>query len=99
MSTPKPERRPVVFIQGLWVHTSAWQPWQDLLAAAGYAPRAPAWTGDAATPAATRVHPEAMAASASPTLPRATRPTSSPCRPSPSSPGTLSAASPPPPSR
>jgi pimeloyl-ACP methyl ester carboxylesterase len=61
MSATKPEDRPVVFIHGLWVHTSAWQPWQELFAQAGYAPHAPGWTGDGATPAATRAYPGPMA--------------------------------------
>ncbi|WP_436536163.1 alpha/beta hydrolase [Actinoplanes sp. HUAS TT8] len=56
MTTP-----PVVFIHGLWIHSAAWQPWQELFAAAGYTTHAPGWTGDAATPAATRARPEALA--------------------------------------
>jgi non-heme chloroperoxidase len=61
MSAPNVPARPVVFIHGLWIHTAAWQPWQDLFAEAGYTPHAPGWAGDAATPAATRVHPETLA--------------------------------------
>ena len=38
-------RTPVVFIHGLWLHASSWQPWQDLFAAAGYQPSAPGWPG------------------------------------------------------
>jgi non-heme chloroperoxidase len=53
--------RPVVFIHGLWIHTAAWQPWQDLFANAGYVPHAPGWTGDGASPAATRAHSETLA--------------------------------------
>ncbi|GAA2575987.1 alpha/beta fold hydrolase [Winogradskya consettensis] len=52
---------PVVFIHGLWIHSAAWQPWQDLFAEAGYETHAPGWTGDSATPAATRSRPEAIA--------------------------------------
>ncbi|MEV6415667.1 alpha/beta hydrolase [Kribbella sp. NPDC051718] len=61
MSTPNIPARPVVFIHGLWIHSDAWQPWQALFADAGYSPHAPGWTGDAATAAATRAHPEALA--------------------------------------
>jgi pimeloyl-ACP methyl ester carboxylesterase len=61
MTAPLSPARPVVFIHGLWVHTAAWKPWLDLFAQAGYDPHAPGWTGDGATPAATRAHPEALA--------------------------------------
>lgn len=36
---------PVVFIHGLWLHSSSWQPWCDLFAERGFAPMAPAWPG------------------------------------------------------
>ncbi|WP_250032365.1 alpha/beta hydrolase [Paractinoplanes maris] len=52
---------PVVLIHGLWIHTAAWKPWHDMFAEAGYATHAPGWTGDDATPAATRARPEAVA--------------------------------------
>ena len=32
---------PVIFIHGLWIHASAWQPWLDLFAERGYAASAP----------------------------------------------------------
>ena len=32
---------PVIFIHGLWIHASAWQPWLDLFAERGYAVSAP----------------------------------------------------------
>jgi pimeloyl-ACP methyl ester carboxylesterase len=51
---------PVVFIHGLWIHATAWQPWIDLFAAHGYDPIAPGWPGDADTVEATRAHPEAL---------------------------------------
>ena len=38
-------KAPVVFIHGLWLHASSWQPWQDLFAAAGYEPSAPGRPG------------------------------------------------------
>lgn len=52
---------PVVFIHGLWVHSSAWQPWMDMFAAAGYAPINPGWPGDAATAAESRENPQRVA--------------------------------------
>ncbi|MEV4515480.1 alpha/beta hydrolase [Dactylosporangium sp. NPDC049525] len=57
MSTPTP----VVFIHGLWLHASSWQPWEDLFREAGYAPVAPGWPGEPATVAEAREHPEAVA--------------------------------------
>lgn len=52
---------PVVFVHGLWLHHTSWQPWQDLFAEHGYAPVAPPWPGEAATVAATRADPGPMA--------------------------------------
>jgi pimeloyl-ACP methyl ester carboxylesterase len=51
---------PVVFIHGLWIHASAWQPWIELFESRGYSATAPGWPGDAETVAETRDHPEAM---------------------------------------
>jgi pimeloyl-ACP methyl ester carboxylesterase len=45
---------PVVFIHGLWIHPTAWQPWQALFSEAGYETSAPGWPGDKATVAETR---------------------------------------------
>lgn len=57
---PNPPQ-PVVFIHGLWLHSSSWQPWIDVYTAAGYAPVAPPWPGDGPTVAETRAHPELVA--------------------------------------
>src|SRR5256884_3279101 len=38
--------RPAVFIHGLWLHASSWNPWLELFQEAGYAPAAPGWPGD-----------------------------------------------------
>lgn len=51
---------PVIFIHGLWLHASAWQPWMDLFAEHGYAVSAPGWPGDADTVAATRANADAL---------------------------------------
>jgi pimeloyl-ACP methyl ester carboxylesterase len=53
--------QPVLFIHGLWLHSSSWQPWMDLFAAEGYAPVAPLWPGEKDTVAATREHPDDVA--------------------------------------
>jgi len=52
---------PVLFIHGLWIHSSAWRPWQDLFEEAGYDAQAPGWPGDGATVEETRAHPERLA--------------------------------------
>jgi alpha-beta hydrolase superfamily lysophospholipase len=54
-------RRPVVFIHGLWLHASSWQPWVDLFDQAGYVAAAPGWPGDGETVAASRANPDAIA--------------------------------------
>jgi len=54
-------RRPVVFIHGLWLHATSWQPWVDLFESAGYAAVAPGWPGDADTVEDSRAHPDAIA--------------------------------------
>jgi pimeloyl-ACP methyl ester carboxylesterase len=54
-------RTPVVFIHGLWLHASSWEPWLELFDAAGYAPVAPGWPGVAATVAQSRANPGSIA--------------------------------------
>ncbi|CAN5564338.1 alpha/beta fold hydrolase [soil metagenome] len=51
----------VVFIHGLWVAQSAWQPWIDLFAAEGHNAVALPWPGELATVDATRENPDAQA--------------------------------------
>jgi len=48
------EPRPVVFIHGLWLHASSWQPWVDLFREAGYDPVAPGWPHEPDTVAEAR---------------------------------------------
>lgn len=50
----------VVFIHGLWLHASSWNPWADAFRAAGYEPLAPGWPGDGDTVAASRENPDAI---------------------------------------
>ena len=53
--------RPVVFIHGLWLHTSSWSPWIELFREKGYDPVAPGWPGVADTVAEARATPDAIA--------------------------------------
>jgi non-heme chloroperoxidase len=45
---------PVVFIHGLWIHSSSWDPWLSLFSQRGYSPTAPGWPGESATTESTR---------------------------------------------
>lgn len=51
----------VVFIHGLWISHTAWQPWIEHFAAHGHHAVAPPWPGEADTVAATRENPSAQA--------------------------------------
>jgi non-heme chloroperoxidase len=55
------DRVPVVFIHGLWLHSTSWAPWAELFRAARYEPVLPEWPGVPATVAAAREHPESQA--------------------------------------
>ena len=52
---------PVVFVHGLWLLSSSWQPWRDLFEANGYTTLAPGWPDDPTTVAEAKEHPEAFA--------------------------------------
>jgi len=52
---------PVIFIHGLWLHATSWNPWIDLFRDAGYAPSAPGWPGDPDTVEEARANPERLA--------------------------------------
>ena len=52
---------PVVFIHGLWLHATSWQPWTELFAAAGYLPTAPGWPHEPPTVEEARKNPSAVA--------------------------------------
>jgi alpha-beta hydrolase superfamily lysophospholipase len=51
----------VVFIHGLWLHATSWNPWIDRFREAGYNPIAPGWPGEPATVEEAREHPDAVA--------------------------------------
>jgi len=59
MTSPT-KTKPVIFIHGLWIHSTAWQPWLDLFESCGYRASAPGWPGDAATVAETRANADAL---------------------------------------
>jgi pimeloyl-ACP methyl ester carboxylesterase len=54
-------RRPVVFIHGLWLHATSWQPWLDRFRDDGYDAVAPGWPNEPATVAEARQHSAAVA--------------------------------------
>ena len=54
-------RRPVVFVHGLWLLPSSWDPWRALFEEQGYATLAPDWPDDPATVEEGRAHPEVFA--------------------------------------
>ncbi|MEU4157802.1 alpha/beta fold hydrolase [Actinoplanes sp. NPDC026670] len=51
---------PVLFIHGLWLHASSWEPWNRLFTEAGYETQAPGWPGDGDTVEASRANPAAI---------------------------------------
>ncbi len=57
----EPANTPVIFVHGLWLHATSWDPWVDFFKEAGYVPTAPGWPGDGDTVADTRDNPERVA--------------------------------------
>ena len=58
-TTDKPAsapKTPVVFIHGLWMHTSSWDRWVELFAANGYDAINPGWPGDGSSVADQRAN-------------------------------------------
>ena len=51
----------IVFIHGLWMHSSSWQKWMDYFNEQGYKTLSPNWPGDSETVAESRKNPEAIA--------------------------------------
>ena len=54
-------KKTIVFIHGLWIHASAWQPWMDLFKQSGYETLNPGWPGDSPTVAECRANAQAIA--------------------------------------
>jgi non-heme chloroperoxidase len=54
-------RTPVVFIHGLWLLPSSWDPWARVFEEAGFAPLTPGWPDDPNTVEEAREHPEVFA--------------------------------------
>ncbi|WP_406210208.1 alpha/beta fold hydrolase [Kitasatospora sp. NBC_01560] len=54
-------KTPVMFVHGLWLHSTSWQPWAERFEAAGYRPVMPEWPGVPDTVAAARQDPDAQA--------------------------------------
>jgi pimeloyl-ACP methyl ester carboxylesterase len=54
-------RQPVVFVHGLWLLPSSWDPWRDLFEERGYTTLAPGWPDDPETVEEARAHPETFA--------------------------------------
>jgi len=54
-------RIPVVFIHGLWLHTTSWAPWLELFTNQGYEPIAPGWPGVPGTVELARQNPDSIA--------------------------------------
>jgi non-heme chloroperoxidase len=54
-------KKTIVFVHGLWIHTSAWKPWMDFFNQHGYETINPAWPGDSATVEECRVNHQAIA--------------------------------------
>src|SRR6185503_1658380 len=52
---------PVVFIHGLWLLPSSWDPWAALFEQAGYAPLTPDWPDDPETVKEARANPDVFA--------------------------------------
>jgi pimeloyl-ACP methyl ester carboxylesterase len=53
--------QPIVFVHGLWLLSSSWQPWRDFVEAAGYTSIAPGWPDDPASVEEARADPDVFA--------------------------------------
>lgn len=54
------DRTPVLFVHGLWLHSTSWQRWVDHFTARGFVAYAPGWPSDAETVAETRANASAL---------------------------------------
>jgi non-heme chloroperoxidase len=55
------EATPVVFVHGLWLLSSSWQPWREVFEAAGYTTIAPGWPDDPSSRDAANADPSVLA--------------------------------------
>ena len=54
-------KKSIVFIHGLWIHSSSWKPWIEFFSQRGYETLNPGWPGDSATVAESRANPQLIA--------------------------------------
>ena len=54
-------KKAIVFIHGLWIHASSWQPWMDFFEQQGYETMNPGGFGDSPTVEECRANPQAIA--------------------------------------
>jgi len=54
-------RPPVVFVHGLWLLPSSWDPWRERFEKAGYATASPGWPDDPETVAEAKANPDVFA--------------------------------------
>jgi pimeloyl-ACP methyl ester carboxylesterase len=54
-------KKSIVFIHGLWIHSSSWKPWIEFFNQRGYETLNPGWPGDSATVAESRTNPQLIA--------------------------------------
>ncbi len=54
-------KKTIVFIHGLWIHSSSWQPWMEFFNQKGYQTINPGWPGDSGTVAECRSNANAIA--------------------------------------
>jgi pimeloyl-ACP methyl ester carboxylesterase len=72
-SANQSDRRPVVFVHGLWLLSSSWDRWRRLFEDAGYSTVAPGWPGDPETVDEARATPPSSRGKWSSRSPTATR--------------------------
>ena len=54
-------KKTIVFVHGLWIHSSSWQPWMEYFNQQGYTSINPGWPGDSPTVAECRSNANAIA--------------------------------------
>jgi len=55
------DKKPILFIHGLWIHASSWLPWMEFFRQYGYDSLNPGWPGEGETVALSRANPGAAA--------------------------------------